>query len=112
MQLPADQLQELKELCPGVQHAEEGGKNYFLLPQLCLPDGTSPAVVDALLCISERDGYQSRLFFPKQIASGKTQNWNATSVPILGGTWFAYSWKTGTGLRPVQMVAEHLLAFR
>src|SRR5687768_6180441 len=112
MSLPDDQVQELKALCPGVAQAEEGGKTYFLLPKLKFTSGATTVELDALLCASPRDGYESRLFLAQKVDSPKPLNWNASGVPILGKAWWAHSWKTRSGLRLAQMVAEHLAAFQ
>ena len=59
MSFPEDQIAEVKQLCPDVQLHEEAGCAYLLLPGLNLPDGCSPASMDALLCPTSRDGYPS-----------------------------------------------------
>jgi hypothetical protein len=112
MSLPEDQIAEVKQLCPHVQLHEEAGRSYLLLPGLNLPDGCSPASVDALLCPSERDGYPSRLFFAEKVKSPKELNWNANGVRIAERNWQAYSWKTKPILRLIQMIAAHLRALR
>jgi len=69
MSFPEDQIAEVKQLCPDVQLHEEAGCAYLLLPGLNLPDGCSPASMDALLCPTSRDGYPSRCPFRKSLAS-------------------------------------------
>jgi len=114
MQYPSDQVEELKTAFPAVFSAEEGGICYFLIPKLPLPDGTSPAEVDVLLCpTADRHGYPSRLFFAQQIKSKNALNWNTNGVRILERTWYAYSWKvTKNGLRLIQILALHLRALQ
>lgn len=112
MDFPADQVRELKHLCPEVKKAVEAGVTYFLLPGLAMPEGRSPAQVDALLCPTTRDGYPSRLFVAEQVAGGHGTNWNASNVRILERNWFAVSWRVNPNLRLAQMVAAHLEAFR
>lgn len=105
------QIDELKQICPTVAMCEEAGLKYIFLSGLVLPEGCTPGVVDALLCISPRDGYPSRLFFAQQIKSKKSQNWNGTNVSILDKNWFAYSWKlTIADQRPAEILANHLRA--
>lgn len=112
MSYPADEIAELKELCPEVRLCDEGGITYFLLPQLHLPTGCTPAQIDALLCPTPRDGYTSRLFFAQQVASPRGRNWNFNQR-ILEHNWHAISWQIPAGcLRLAQMVMIHLGAFR
>jgi len=54
---PADQIDELKELCPGLCHFEEAGTGYLVLPAMEMPPGCQPAKADMLLCPGGRDGY-------------------------------------------------------
>lgn len=114
MSYPEDQVAELKLLCPGVCEVKEAGCTLYFLPGLILPDGCSPALTDALLCPSARDGYASRLFFAERMVSeaAAVPNWNANGVRIAERNWHAYSWKTNPNLRLAQMVAAHLRALR
>ena len=113
MAFPADQIAELKAMAPGVALCEEGGVTYFLLPCLRTPAGCAPAVVDALLCPTPRDGYESRLFYNQVVSSSQGRNWHVTNTRILDRQWSAFSWKTNqTGLRLAQMVAEHWCALK
>jgi hypothetical protein len=112
MAIPEEQLKELATLFPGVAAAEEGGDTFYLIPSLRLPQGTSPEVVDALLCPTRRDGYESRLYFSEHIRCPNTLNWTVNGVHMLGRNWWAISWRTAPGLRLAQMVRAHLDAFR
>lgn len=112
MDFPADQVAELKRLWPGAQRADEGGITYLLLPDLALPDGCSPARIDALLCPTPRDGYPSRLYFAGAVQSPTPLNWAGQSY-ILGRTWRVFSWRVDEpGLRLAQLVMAHLRALR
>src|SRR4051812_32613346 len=105
MNAPSDQIEELRALAPGVAVCEGGAVTYFLLPGLQLPAGCSPQKVDALLCPTPRDGYESRLFFSQLVASSSARNWHVTNTRIVDRQWSAFSWKTNkTGLRLAQMV--------
>lgn len=106
------ELRELEQLCSGPKEFTEFGPNYILLPQLQLPEGCAPAVVDALLCLSARDGYPTRLFYAQQIKCKNALNWNAQNVPILQRNWFAYSWNYVATGRPIEVLAQHLKALR
>jgi hypothetical protein len=106
------ELRELEPLCAGPQEYAEFGRHYILLPQLRLPDGCAPTVVDALLCLSARDGYPTRLFYSQQVVCKNALNWNAQNVPILQRNWFAYSWNYVPSGRPIEVLAQHLKALR
>lgn len=110
MSFTADEVAELKALCPEVAEGKEGSTSVLVLPSLRLPLGCVPAVVDALLWPTMRDNYPSRLYLSERVVKpGSTQpNWNS-NARILERNWHAYSWNLNqTELRPVQMIAEHL----
>jgi hypothetical protein len=106
------ELRELDPLCGSAKEYVEFGLTYILLPELRLPNGCSLVAVDALLCLSQRDGYPTRLFFAQPIASKNGLNWNAQNVAILQRTWFAYSWNYVASGRPIEVLAQHLKALR
>ena len=118
MDFPQDQVDELTGIYTGLKQLEEGGTPYFLLPDVSLPGGACPEVVDLLLRPVQGDGYDSRLFLSQQPTSfssrtcTETLNWNSVNVHILARNWFAYSWRTKPGLRLAQMVAMHLRALQ
>lgn len=108
-----EQIEALKTLYPEISIAEEGSLPYLRIEKLKLPDGANPQVVTGLLCAAKRDDYNSRLFLSEKIThGGKGTNWNADGVVILGQKWWAVSWKTPEGLTLLQMVLNHLGAFR
>jgi hypothetical protein len=111
MDFPDDEVQEMVSLYPGVRRGIEAGVTYFLIPDLALPAGRSPASTDALFCPSERDGYPSRLFLATAVTGGPGTNWNG-NVRVFERNWFAVSWRIRPGLRLAQMVRAHLDAFR
>lgn len=111
MNFPSDQIEELKVIAPDLSLAEEGGTTFLLIKNLSLPDGCKPAVVDALLCPSPREGYESRLFFAEKITGGPSRNWNG-NLRVLNRNWYAVSWRTSAGLRLAEMVLVHLKALR
>ena len=114
MEFDPDQINELKAYYSNLSAVEEGGYKFILIPQLPLPPGCIPQIVDGLLCPTLRDGYTSRLFLSAKIThKGKGQNWNpASGVMIAGRTWWAVSWKTNKDdLRLLGMVTAHLQAF-
>lgn len=94
MDIPQEQLDELKRVYDNIATAEEGGRIYVRIDKLPLPHGCNPQTTTALLCPVPRDGYESRLFFSQAIQHrGKGTNWNAAGVCILGANWWAFSWK-------------------
>lgn len=112
MSFPADQVQELKSLAPGLSKCEEGGHTYFLLPGYSLPSGCRPEQTDLLLCPMPRDGYTSRLYFADQVSCRTSLHWNGT-VRVLERNWHAFSWRINqTDLRLAQMIATHLRALQ
>lgn len=111
MTFPDDQIEELKKVYSGVQIAEEGGTNFFLLPNLEMPDGCVPNTTDALFCPTMRDGYQSRLFLSEKLSGCPPRNWNG-QARILDRTWFAISWNINQEQRLIQLIRSHIDAFR
>jgi len=114
MNYTADEVAELKALCPEAAEGKEGSTTVLVLPSLRLPPGCVPPVVDALLWPVARDGYPSRLYVSERVVKpGAAQpNWNS-NVRILERNWHAYSWNLNrSDLRPVQMIAEHLLGLK
>jgi hypothetical protein len=108
--IPPEQMEELQAICPDAREMSEGGLTYVYLPGLRLPEGGNPAQADGLLSLQGREGYPTRLFVSQQVA-GKGNNWN--SFRILDKTWFTCSWNNvSSALRPAQILAEHLRAFR
>lgn len=102
----------LERLCSGATEVTEFGKRYVLLPKLQLPDGCTPDVVDALLCLDMRDGYATRLYFAQPVSCRNGLNWNTQNVLILQRNWFAYSWRVSPSARPIEILAQHLKALR
>ncbi len=112
MQFPDEQVEEVKEICPGAQLYEEASIAYFFLPKLGTPNGCSPEQVDALLCPTAHHGYTSRLFFAQRITSPQSRNWS-TEARIMERMWHAISWNIPeTNLRLAQILALQLRAFR
>lgn len=110
--LPKDQVEELREIHPDLDAAEEAGATYILLRDLKLPEGCAPTHSDALLCPDGHLGYEARLLFAERISTKRPLNWHF-STTLLGRNWQAFSWRLGTNsLRLAQMVAILLDAMR
>lgn len=111
MNFSESEVNELKMVAPDISYAEEGGLPYFLLKNLVLPEGCEPAVTDVLLCPVPRDGYQSRLFFPKNVIGKSGLNWNG-NLRVLDKNWVAFSWQTTGKKTLVEMLMVHLNGLR
>jgi hypothetical protein len=112
MEIPQEQIDELKAIAPSVSLSTEGNFSYLLIENLTLPDGCVPSVTDVLLCPMPREGYQSRIFYPSIISGCPTRNWNASNVRILSRNWFAFSWTIPPGLTLSETLLFHLNALR
>ncbi len=107
-----EDIEELRSLSPDARPAAEGGIDYVLLPALKLPEGCKPSVVDCLLALGPRGGYENRLFFAQPVESPRKRNWNGQNIRILERNWFAYSWRVPSGLRPIETLIGHLEGLR
>lgn len=108
MPRPADEMDDILLVCPGVQEMSEGGVSYFFLPGLKSPG--APGTIDALLCPQQHSGYATRLFLSAQIP-GKGNNWS-THV-ILGRAWHTWSWNhVPANQRLAEILAQHLRALK
>jgi hypothetical protein len=97
---------EIKAVYPGAAEMNEGGITFIFLPNLILPPRCVPRSVDGLLSLSQHGGYTTRLFLSQPV-HGAGNNWTVHS--IFGKTWHTWSWNNvPSGLRPVEILAEHL----
>jgi hypothetical protein len=113
MEFSEEQIKSLKKIVPDLKLVQEGGYTYFYIEGLKLPEGCSPNIVNALLCPSPLNGYQSRLYFSSQISGlgSSSRNWNGR-LRAIGQNWFAISWQTKSGLSLVEMLSIHLKALK
>ncbi len=109
MSTPDEELAELQRTYPGSKRCEEGGTTFYFIPDLPLPQGCSPASVDALLCPTERDGYPSRLYFADRIQSPAGLNWNM-QPRALERNWNAFSWAAVPDLPLIDLVLAYTRA--
>ncbi|OYU95634.1 MAG: hypothetical protein CFE21_10875 [Bacteroidetes bacterium B1(2017)] len=107
MSYDENQISELKKITPNLSTAQEGGYNYILIEGLQLPSHCSPITVDALLCPTPSNSYNSRLFFSSKITGCPERNWNG-NIRVLERNWFAISWQTQNGLRLSEILLIHL----
>lgn len=112
MNFDKKQIEDLKRIAPNLSKAEEGGYSFILIEGLFLPSNCNPNKVDALLCPSPKDGYQSRLFLEAKVnGCSPSLNWNGY-IRVLDRNWHAISWQTLSNLTLSQMLLTHLNAFR
>jgi len=111
MSFPQEQIDELRVIAPILSIAQEGGYNFLLIENLQLPDNCQPPVVDALLCPTPREGYQSRLFFSTKITGCPPRNWNG-HIRVLDRNWDAISWQIPSGLKLIDILLLHLKSLR
>lgn len=104
------ELAELEELCKSAKRMAELDKPYVFLEELKLPAGCTPAKVDALLCLTARDGYTTRLYLAERVMCRVRPNWADGTVPILQRAWHVYSWNNVPVGRPMEVLALHLKA--
>lgn len=113
MSIPENQINDLRSLVPNLQLVQEGGYSYFYIEGLTLPEGCVPKKVNVLLCPTQMQGYQSRLYFSCKIESpaSSSRNWNG-NLRVIGQNWSAISWQTKSGLTLVEMLSIHLKALK
>lgn len=111
MNFDVTQIEELKQISPNLSVAQEGGYTFIYIEKLQLPDECIPNTVDALLCASPREGYESRLYFSEKITGCPDRNWNG-NIRVLGQNWYAISWRVPSGLRLSEALLIHLKALR
>lgn len=100
-------LEEVRRLSPSARRYAEGGNAFILFPSFELPAGSQPQKCDLLLCTERRgDGYESRLFFSERVTGKRSLTW--TESRVAERQWYAYSYQTAAGLRPLQQLLTHL----
>jgi hypothetical protein len=109
MNVGTEELAEFKGVCPSASVKTEGAQEFIDLPALRIPVGDQIVVRDALLTMQNHGGYVSRLFLSAPIP-GRGQNW--TTPTVLGRTWHTPSWQHVAPGRPIEMLIQHLSAYR
>lgn len=109
--LAPDELEELKAICPGAKPLTDGPLHLVHLPNLRLhSDGKQIEIAEALLCLSEHQGYSTRLYLSQPLPT-KAKNWGAQTVA--GRVWHSWSWQGVPRTHsPAQILAQHLKALR
>lgn len=102
-----DELDRLRGLCPRAELWDEAGLPLVYLPDMRIGDDQGP--IDLLLCPRTRDGYDTRLFFSRQLSVER--NWSA--YVILTGNWYTFSWNGIASSQPwLDILGAHLGAAR
>lgn len=110
-QFPEEQVQALKAYSMALSYFEDGGHPFFRMDSIELPEGCSPASVNAVLQPREGDGYRSRVFFSQQVQSRYPRNWN-TQKRMNEENWYAFSWNFDpSSMTLEQIFLEHLKGF-
>lgn len=107
MKTVVEQMEELKRFYPNARLVTEGGIQYIYIPDLKLPSGCTPEIIEALLCPVLRDGYHTRLFYSEKITGIPQKNWNG-NIRICDRNWLSYSWKSREGMGLLEMIRYHL----
>lgn len=101
------ELARLKKLSVRAEIWSDSGGDLVFLPNLTVLSGGASHKVDALLSPGPRNGYESRLYFSKQLPVG--QNWTIHS--IMARSWHAFSWRGVQSNQPwLDILASHLEA--
>jgi hypothetical protein len=80
-----DELEELRAICPGATSLTDGSLQLVYLPNLQVEtDGRKVELLASLLCLSEHQGYSTRLYLSQPFPN-KAQNW--TVQTIAGRAW-------------------------
>jgi hypothetical protein len=105
-----DELEELLALCEGAKPFTDGPLQLIHLLRLQIPNGSDQFVVpEALLCLTDHEGYPSRLFLSERPPN--SLNWS--TITVLGRAWHKWSWQgVSNRQRPAQILAQLLKAFR
>lgn len=107
MRDPAEELDRLRALCPEAELWPEGGRHAAILPRFAFKHRGTAAVEDLLLVPFAHSGYETRLFFRRQLTTDQT--WHAHVV--CGQTWWSPSWRGVLEDRPwTEILADHLRA--
>lgn len=98
MTVTKEQIEYLKSRWSGVQSVVEGNITYYLVPDVELPDGCTPARANVLICPVDHLGYPCRVFFSQRIECKTAKpNWNHSPHAIADKAWHAFSWQIGKG---------------
>jgi hypothetical protein len=105
-----EHFDELKAVCSKARALTDGPLELIHLPKLIVYSDGKEVEVEGLLCLSQHQGYSTRLFLSQPFPA-KEQNWS-TQV-VLGRLWHTWSWNhVPAHHRPAEVLAQHLRALR
>ena len=108
MPRPADEMDDLRRMCPGAQEIPESGIEYIFLPGLKHP--CAPGTLDALLCPQQHGGYATRMFL--SVSNIGKRN-NSSAHTILSPTRHTCSCNhVLANQRLAEILAQHFRALR
>ena len=100
-----DEIARLRTVCPGAALWDEAGEPLVFLPDLKVDSAGTVHTVDALLCPRMRDGYDTRLYYSRQLPVPR--DWSAHAV--MAGSWYTFSWQGIPASQPwLDILASHL----
>ncbi len=107
MAFEKSQLEELSQLCAGVEVHTEGTYTFVFLRELQFQHKGTSTKVDVLICPQKHDGYPTRIFLSEKFDADGTANWKI--YQFLGRNWHSWSWNNiPHDQRLVQILADHL----
>jgi hypothetical protein len=105
-----EHLEELRTICPGAEPMTDGPLHLVYLPKLVVMADSVEHELDGLLCLSQHQGYMTRLYLSQPFPN-KRQNW--TIAQLVGRQWHSWSWQgVPSTHRPAEILAQHLVALR
>ena len=105
-----EHLEELRAICAGAEPMSDGPLLLVYLPKLVVTVDGVGHELDGLLCLSQHQGYMTRLYLSKPFPN-KRQNWTVTQ--LVGRQWHCWSWQgVPASHRPAEVLAQHMTALR
>lgn len=109
MEFAQEQVSEIKRLFGSeLKLVIENGYTFIFIPKQKIPGGVDSGTVDLLFCPTPWGGYNSRLFFSRQVKTSEGRNWNNVNVRIADMNWFAFSWQIPVGHTLTEMILAYL----
>lgn len=101
----SDEIARLRTLCSGATLWDEAGEPLVFLPDLKVESAGAVHTVDALLCPRMRDGYETRLYYSRQLPAPRAWSTHA----VMAGSWSTFSWQGISASQPwLDILASHL----
>jgi hypothetical protein len=103
------ELAPLLGIYPDAELMTDGGQEFVHLPCLLVESGGTTYTREAVLSLKAHSGYTSRLLLSEPIP-GRGQNWSVQNA--LGSNWHTPSWNNVMPGPPLDMLLQHLTAYR